>query len=246
MSYILEALKKSDKERQRENIPDLQADHSLPSARRGERKGPGLYLLGVLVLGGIAALVWYQFFGGQVPQLADNSKTVSVPAVVVQAPEVSEISKQTAALSSVTQRETAVELVKSEVTTVELVPPEVTLPERPIDDVAEPEVPISVVSKELAEVGGESAPPVSSEPAGQDEVVIPLFDELPPHMKAGVPELSFSGHVYADESKKRLIIINSRIVREGDMISDGLFLKEISPDGVVLRYKTAVFRVQLF
>ncbi len=239
MSYILEALKKSDKERQREQIPDLQADHSLPSVRRQERKGSGLYLLGVLVLGVVAALVWWQFSSGQVPQLADNSKMPPVP--VVQAPEVPEILKQTDPLPSVTKRDRAVEGVQSEG-----VASEGNLPERPIHDVAKSEVSTSVVSEELAEVGGESAPPVSSEPAGQDEVVIPLLDELPPHMKAGLPGLSFAGHVYADESQKRLIIINNRIVREGNMISDGLFLEMISPDGVVLRYKTVVFRVQLF
>jgi len=46
--------------------------------------------------------------------------------------------------------------------------------------------------------------------------------------------------------QKRLIIINNRIVREGDLIANGLSLEKIDPDGVVLRYETSVFRVKLF
>ena len=246
MSYILEALKKSDKERQREQIPDLQADHSLPSVKIQERKGPGLYLLGALVLGSVAGLLWWQFSGDQVPQLTDNSKIPPAPVAVAPAPEVVEIPEQTAARPSVAKKEKAVEPVTPEVTTVEP-----TASEQPVPEVAESEVPLPEDrtpggSEALVKVAEKSAPSVTPEPVGQEDVIIPLLDELPPNVKADVPGLSFAGHVYADDTRKRLIIINSRIVREGDMVSNGLFLEQISPDGVVLRYKTVVFRVQLF
>ncbi len=235
MSYILEALKKSDKERQREEIPDLQADHSLPSVQRQEPRGPGLYLLGALALGSVAALVWWQFPGDQVPQLVDNSKVVPVPVAVVHAPEVLEMEnpEQTTAMPTVVKEGKAVEGVLSGVAA-----PEVTAPELAGPEIRSTGARTSGVSAEAAEV--------VREPVIQGEIVIPLLDELPSHVKTEVPDLSFAGHVYGDDARKRLIIINNRIVREGDMVSNELFLEQIRPDGVVLRHKTVVFRVQLF
>ena len=83
-------------------------------------------------------------------------------------------------------------------------------------------------------------------PAVQDELVVPLMEELPVAIRAGLPDLSFAGHVYSDVPQQRLIIINNRIVREGDLIANGLCLEKIDLEGVVLRYNSTVFRVKLF
>ncbi len=231
MSYILEALKKSDKERQREKIPDLQADHSLPFVERRKRKGPALYLLGALVLAATVVLGWRQFTGDPIPQLADTSKTDAAPVTASQVPEVPEPLEQTAALPA----------AEKEPVPAAVSPPVVSTPEIPTFRDSVPEV-----EAETAEPAGESAPPVSPEPVVQDTAAIPLLDELPAAVRKGIPELSFAGHVYADEPAKRLIIINNRIVREGAMVSNGLSLETIEANSVVLQYETVLFRVQLF
>ncbi len=61
MSYILEALKKSDKERRRERVPDLQTDHSPAPSRRLERKSPTnrLFIIVLLFLAVFAVLYWF-------------------------------------------------------------------------------------------------------------------------------------------------------------------------------------------
>ena len=74
----------------------------------------------------------------------------------------------------------------------------------------------------------------------------PLLEELPLELRKSIPELSFAGHVYADDAEKRLIMINNRIVREGELVDSGLFLQQITRDGVIVRYETVVFRVKLF
>lgn len=216
MSYILEALKKSEKERQREEIPDLQADHSLPIGKRQESKPPLLYLFAivVLLLGAAGVLLWYQFSGDRIPQLTADSKVTPAPSPAVQAPE-------------------------------QVVP---AITEQPVERSSEvkEQVAEEAVSERVADTVTESIPAAASQATGQDVAVIPLLDELSEKVRAGMPDLSFAGHVYADEPVMRLIIINNRIVREGDLVSDGLSLEKIEPNGVVLRYKTAVFRVQLF
>ena len=59
-------------------------------------------------------------------------------------------------------------------------------------------------------------------------------------------ELKFSGHVYSPEPSLRLIMINERVVREGDPISTDLLLDEIYQDGVVIRHDRGRFRIKLF
>ncbi|MCF8055890.1 MAG: general secretion pathway protein GspB [Desulfocapsa sp.] len=216
MSYILEALKKSDKERKREEIPDLQADHSLPIGKRQGRKPPVLHLLSaaLLVLGSFSALFWWQFSNARIPELKGESKMASAPLQSVQdlEPEPPAISKQSV---------------------------------KPAPEVSEPVTEEEVV-EELDETVTVSIPVTTPQSSEQDADLIPFLDDLSPKLKAGMPDLSFAGHVYADEARLRLIIINNRIVREGDLISNELSLEQIEPNGVVLRYKTAVFRVQLF
>jgi general secretion pathway protein B len=200
MSYLLEALKKSDKERQRGTIPDLQTDHSRPSGRRERQRTtswrfPGIVVF-VLLCGG---LFWMQY-GRQ-----DSNTKESVP-------------------------ESGVLVAKEEVA----VPVVVVVKKAPAKTV--------VVVKEQPNV--EETNKVI--PVADIAFVPPLLDELPVAVRAAIPDLSFAGHVYSDVPQKRLIIINNRIVREGDLIVNGLTLEEIESDGVVLRYESSIFRVELF
>lgn len=61
MSYILEALKKSEKERQGDGVPGFQVDHSLPPVRRMAPRPPSWRVPGgiVLILLCAAALFWW-------------------------------------------------------------------------------------------------------------------------------------------------------------------------------------------
>ncbi len=203
MSYLLEALKKSDKERQRGTIPDLQTDHSRPSVRRKRQRTsswrfPGIIIL-VLLCGG--GLFWWQY-GNQVSQTKDSSPE----------PEVSVVKKEVSVPVTATQKVTS--RIVAAVNTVK--------------------------TKPNVEEEKEASPVVNV------AFVPPLLDELPVAVRAAIPDLSFAGHVYSDVPQKRLIIINNRIVREGDLIANGLTLEEIDSKGVVLRYESSIFRVELF
>jgi general secretion pathway protein B len=205
MSYILEALKKSDKERQRDKIPDLQADHSLPPLRREERKScswclPGAVILVLLCGGGL--FWWQQGTEKKVQPVAVEAAAVSPappPAQEAQMPANRKIPAKSVSPASVAEKKS---------------------------------VPVEKIAARF--------------PAEQAELVPPLMEELPVAIRAAIPDLSFAGHVYSDVPQKRLIIINNRIVREGDLIANGLSLEKIEPNGVVLRYEMSFFRVKLF
>jgi hypothetical protein len=69
--------------------------------------------------------------------------------------------------------------------------------------------------------------------------------DLPPELKLQLPPMKFAGHTYADEPKQRMIIINNKILREGDSIDEETKLVEIIWEGVILEYKGVTFKEQL-
>jgi general secretion pathway protein B len=233
MSYILEALKKSEKDRQRDEIPDLQADHSLSPMRRVERKSRSWRLPAVIVLVLFcgAGLLWWQLDTEKKVQsvVAEVPPVTPAPSSVqkVQAPEAEKSLAKSVDLASEGREKTAKNVnqaVAQSAAQPNSIPPAAVAEKKSI--------PVKKIETRSS--------------VEQAEPVPPLMEELPDAVRATIPDLSFAGHVYSNVPQKRLIIINNRIVREGDLIDNGLSLEKIDPDGVVLRYETLVFRVKLF
>ena len=61
--------------------------------------------------------------------------------------------------------------------------------------------------------------------------------ELPLSIRQEMPTLSISVHAYSHEPKDRLVGINDRVFHEGEDLAPGLRLEEITPNGMILRYK---------
>jgi len=72
---------------------------------------------------------------------------------------------------------------------------------------------------------------------------LPLLEELSPEVQAKIPSLKFAGHTYSAEPSQRMIIINGRILREGDMITPDTRLTEITWEGVIMTCSGIRFRV---
>lgn len=58
---------------------------------------------------------------------------------------------------------------------------------------------------------------------------------------AGLPALHLDLHVFADRPQDRFVMINMHRVGEGDSLPDGVQVEAIRPDGVVLRYRGTRF-----
>lgn len=252
MSYILEALKKSDRERKQGEIPDLQSVHGHRSVpREGGKKGILRIWLSVGVVLGLSALALY--WGTQRNNMALQQKISALEESVVQ------LKEQPAAL-----------VVHPPAVEEEAVPQppagkadeKVAVRQSPVlqeDVVLEPFVMVTEADKGLAP---KNAPSVSEEKTvvrpenfprkvAQKDVsemaeTLPLVQDLPPSVQKSLPPLKLAGHVYAEESTRRMIIINNRICREGEMVENQLYLEQILREGVVLRYHDLRFRMHLF
>ncbi len=71
-------------------------------------------------------------------------------------------------------------------------------------------------------------------PAFAGKVVSP--GELPPSVRASLPEFRISGHAYAPDPQTRVVRINEKILQEGQELSPGLRVEEIVPDGIIMSY----------
>lgn len=93
MSYILDALKKSDRERQQETLSPLQHLYETPPPSRGEgilqrRSWPWLLLCGLLFLGGLVKMFgWNQSIDSNPPRSARETLPQPAPALAAVAVE---------------------------------------------------------------------------------------------------------------------------------------------------------------
>ena len=199
MSYILEALKKSDSERKQQS-QSLPLQDLAPLASRKRTTSFSLLipvtLLALLV--GIGATTWYQNYRQTVQEDPPVINSTLTDPTLSPAPEITE---------------------------------EIVL------DVFEP-APIL----HLPAVNTKRIYASKKNVRTHNNTDIPRLKELPATIQAQIPPLKFAGHAYAQDPARRMIIINNKILKEGDTVDKGLLLKEITANGVILSYKTILFQ----
>jgi general secretion pathway protein B len=79
---------------------------------------------------------------------------------------------------------------------------------------------------------------VRAAPAGDN---LPTADEVA--ARGGVPELHLDLHVYSPTPQQRFIFVNSRKYREGETLQEGPVVEQITPDGAVLDYRGTRFKL---
>jgi general secretion pathway protein B len=86
------------------------------------------------------------------------------------------------------------------------------------------------------------------EPGGHSEpdvTYLPKLEELPPSVRARVPSMTFSSHLYSSMEQFRSVVINGQRVRQGSTLQPGLVLSSITENGVVLTIDGTSFQVDI-
>ncbi|HXW09715.1 MAG TPA: general secretion pathway protein GspB [Steroidobacteraceae bacterium] len=81
-------------------------------------------------------------------------------------------------------------------------------------------------------------PPAAPAPAADN---LPTADEV--SARGGLPELHLDLHVYANTPQQRFIFVNSRKYREGEALQEGPIVEQITATGAVLSYRGARFKL---
>lgn len=262
MSFILDALRKSEHERQRTTGPGLAEVAIAPSRPRTNVWATAAVVLLLVNLVAIGVLLLWK---AQDEPGVDSAATTPEPATATgseatppAAPPAAGAPAQPAPQASITRTLPEPPPMLRPAEAVPVVPAtrnplaqEVSADSPPIDPhmaaaaAAAPAGPPAVsriptrggtvVYETLPDAGlGEAPgdPPPAQSRAGSG---LPTVDEV--MARGGVPELRLELHVYSNRPQERFAFINSRKYREGETLAEGPQVEEITPDGVVLNLR---------
>jgi general secretion pathway protein B len=233
MSYILDALKKSEQQRHRGAAPSLLAAQVTDPAPRQ----PALLLYGVaaavlLVVGVAIGLLrpWQASAPAPQPVAVKAPEPVAPPPAPAPAP-----APVSVGITINAERPPPVP------STPAAPPPAGDVPMAPAPAAATPAQ--GVAPKPAAIPEKPAASPAPAAPAGAGPAgAVPerpavTQGELPVAIQQQIPKLSILFHLYAANPRDRLVGINDRMLHEGDTVEPGLVLEQITPDGMILNYK---------
>jgi len=214
MSFILDALKKSE-ERRRQHEEAHQPRHKLLDLSwSGSRRGP-VWLLLIVLLGALAGGWWLR---GASLQPAPESQTAT-PA----------LPSRPVAVAAGSETPPALEPYR----------PAPFAPV-PAGSLGEPAGPVSGKTPATAE---RAVPVAVRAPASASAGKSPVASGIPAALRGRMSSLTMSLHFYTEEPARRMVRIDNRIVREGQVVADQLVLEEITPSGAIFSFAGERFAV---
>jgi general secretion pathway protein B len=210
MSFILDALKKSEIERQRQSMPGLM---DAPAALRRSRLPLWAILLGVLLTVNIAVLA--------VMLMRSSTSTAAPPA------------KRADAAADTQAKSPAVQDHFSPLDSAPVYAPEIPVPaaEEPAP------APRTFTQRSAPRLLRKPDPVLVDEGPAENDELLPSINEVNLTGAQALPELHLDVHVYATKPSDRFVYINMRKYHEGNTLQEGPQLERIRRDGVVLDYQ---------
>jgi general secretion pathway protein B len=258
MSYILDALRRADSERERGAVPGL---HAQPAPAQGDAAGgarglwPWAAAALVAVVGGVAVVNVLLPESGpvaqapaRVPVTAPGGSGAPAPPLSVAAPAPPPVAAATPAPTPAPRVVTPAQVRPAKeaaappppaTTAAAPVQPKPATPPRPLAE-APPAAPVraAVPGSGPVATGAQRA----AEPEGPANRVFAL-NELPDDVRRGLPALAISGASYSETPAHRMLIANGQVFREGEEPAPGLVLEQIRLKTAVLRYRGVRYSV---
>jgi general secretion pathway protein B len=221
MSFILDALKKSEMERQRQSLPGLMDTRASPRRSRLPLWAVGLGLLLLVNLLVLTFVLWHK-----------NAPTARAPRAADAVPA---------------RNADAAPPPANHFSPLDSAP--VYAPEIPVAAADKPSAPALPArsgdsARSDASAGSTEHAPRHADPVLIDEdaqsdnkEVLPTISEISLSGSQTLPELHLDVHVYATRPAERFVYINMRKYHEGAALQEGPTVERIRRDGVVLNYQ---------
>lgn len=240
MSYILDALKRADAERERGAVPGLHSQTAAPSPATAPVPGNGrrplqvaLTLCGLLLLA--AVLWWFNRAEAppptQVPALVPAAAPVAASPAPEPAPTATPVTPATAQASAPATPQPDASAAPT------LVAP-ILRPEAPVVATA-PDTP----KRATTTVNSPLPAPPKAQAAEASDAGVRRFADLPPEQRAQLPQLNVNGASYSANPAHRMLIVNGAVVQEGQEIAPGLTLERIGLRQAVIRQGSLRFSI---
>lgn len=232
MSFILDALRKSETERQRQASPGLVAAAHRPPAPRRSIWVPVLVVALMTNLALLAWLWWRDRPAAESAPLAAESPPPPPPPVQPPLARAPAASPSLAAVAGIS-------------------PGQAPPPNDPQTQAADERFAEAPVEQQYTEVldlppdatdaageasGGDSAAGTSGPPAHIRSAALPTVNDLVARGAFALPELHLDIHVFSAAPAERFVFINMKKYTEGTALAEGPRVEEITPDGVTLSH----------
>ena len=233
MSYILDALKKADAEREQGRVPGLHTPMANLEADLPPLGGrPPAWVMGlgaVVVLTALGSAWWWT-------RLVATTPVTPTAPILTQAPTPSlaatptPLSARSVSATPVTpspaRAQAAAPTPQTEMRSPVVTPPQTVSP-----------APAATPAKPSTRA------PIHVDPATTTSTQVPNLAELPEDVRRSLPALTVSGAMYSDQPASRMLLINNRVFHEGDQPVAGLVLEEIRLKSAVFRYRGTRYAV---
>ena len=219
MSFILDALRKSEIERQRQSGPSIA---EIPIAREDRRLPVALVAIGILLAVNVGVLLFFLLRDASAPEpVIPETAAVTNPAPPAAAPAAATPAPAPAAADSMASLPPQALPGEANAFYPSQTYPEPTMaPEAP-DPTLLPPAPATVPGG-IVTYGDE--PPVQTQ-------------SLPTAPATDMPPLTVDLHIFTDNAAKRAVFINGRRYTQGATIAEGPRVEEITRDGAILSYR---------
>jgi general secretion pathway protein B len=215
MSYILDALRKADAQRERSPARGIHAQPFNPPVqdKTGERNNRLVWLVAGAILGAaLIALIGWWLSSPDTTLQSSAAPVASRPSAEAPSP-----------MASAPLRSQASAPLTSPAPANEVLP--AAPPPRPTPAAAPP-----------GEFGNVQKPAAAAAAAEAGERLLSAA-ELPPDVLRDLPKLTITGGVYSANPALRMLIVNGLVLNEGAEIAPGVVLAQIRPKVAVLTFR---------
>ena len=223
MSYILDALRRADAERDRGQVPGLHAQPAPPAATATPARPGGLALGlgGGLILALAAGLAWWSW-----PRATQPPAVAAPPAAATATPPAAATlpPPATAAVAPPAVAAAPVPLPR-----VVSAPP---LPVPPLPAATEPAPPATPAAPAAAR-----APTADRAAAAASAPRTLTLAEMTPEQRRDWPRLAIGGVVHSDHAASRFVVVDGRLVHEGEEAAPGVTVERIGARAAILRWR---------
>ena len=241
MSYILESLKKSDRDRQPTEsamVAAMTAPEFLNYESPPQFPLRRLLIAAAAVILTMVALVYFYPKSSPVAERQTQlppSATAIAPQPPLNAPAEPVSDQQ---VTPETEKQAAVALYEQTLTAID-----------PTD--------VDALYQQTKYQQTEQSPPVGLEPPpvaaatialpqptptpAESAVIIPSIYQLSLSLQASIPAIDYGAHIYATDNSSGFVILNGARARVGDSLANGVYVEKIEEEQVVLSYNGTLF-----
>ena len=234
MSYILDALRRADAERERGRVPNL---NSPIAASEPEQRPQGMVHRTAV---GIAAALAGLALAGTVAWWAWPTNTPAPTATTKATPIPAAPAPTTAPAPAAQPEPSPAPATAAVVPLLAPAPPAPPAPPTKPEAPAAKESPTPPAKAAAAPGNGKTG---NNAKGTESTETLPRLADLPADLRAQLPALSLSGATYAENPALRMLIANGRVVQEGQEAAPGVVLESIGPRSAVLNHRGTRFRV---